>query len=103
MSPTPLLDQATHPGLRLLRQPNRLRIVRELAAAGPTTFPRLGRKLRLTDGNLSVHALKLENADVIACTKGFDGRRPCTTYWLTAHGRALLKTFLAMERQEREA
>ncbi len=87
---------------KVFKQETRYRIVRALWVSGATTFTRLRQKLHLTDGNLSVHAIRLENAGVVSCTKTFRGRVPCTTYALTPHGRALLETFLAMERQERE-
>jgi DNA-binding PadR family transcriptional regulator len=50
--------------------------------------------LKTTDGNLSVHARRLEEADYIACTKSFDGRLPKTEYRLTAAGRRALERYL---------
>ena len=58
------------------------------------TFNELKELLRVTDGNLSVHARKLEDAGYIACTKSFDGRMPKTEYRLTAAGRRALEKYL---------
>jgi len=63
--------------------------------------------IRATDGNLSVHARKLEDAGYLACTKSFDGRMPKTEYRLTAAGRRALEKYLdhmeALIRVTREA
>jgi DNA-binding MarR family transcriptional regulator len=58
------------------------------------TFNELKASLKTTDGNLSVHARKLEEADYIVCTKSFDGRLPKTEYRLTAAGRRALERYL---------
>ena len=58
------------------------------------TFNELKRLLQTTDGNLSVHARKLEDAQYIACEKTFDGRMPRTEYRLTAAGRRSLEKYL---------
>ena len=58
------------------------------------TFNELKSLLKTTDGNLSVHARKLEEADYILCTKSFDGRLPKTEYKLTAGGRKALEKYL---------
>ena len=59
------------------------------------TFNDLKRLLQTTDGNLSVHARKLEDADYITCDKTFEGRVPRTEYRLTAAGRRALEKYLA--------
>jgi len=58
------------------------------------TFNELKELLRTTDGNLSVHARKLEESDYIACEKSFEGRIPRTTYRLTSQGKRSLETYL---------
>jgi DNA-binding HxlR family transcriptional regulator len=80
---------------RLIHERLRLGIVSALAVTDRLTFNDLKRLLHTTDGNLSVHARKLEEADYIACTKGFDGRVPRTEYRLTATGRRALEKYLA--------
>jgi DNA-binding MarR family transcriptional regulator len=72
----------------------RLGIVSALAAADRLTFNELKGLMKTTDGNLSVHARKLEDAGYVTCTKGFDGRRPRTEYQLTAPGRKELTRYL---------
>ena len=62
----------------------RLGIVSALAASSRLTFNEIKALLETTDGNLSVHARKLEEAEYVTCTKTFDGRRPRTEYRLTA-------------------
>src|SRR5438093_297711 len=76
-------------------EPIRLGIVSALAATGRLSFTELKRLLRTTDGNLSVHARKLEEADYVACEKAFAGRVPRTEYRLTAVGRRALEKYLA--------
>jgi DNA-binding HxlR family transcriptional regulator len=73
----------------------RLGIVSALAAVESITFNELKALLETTDGNLSVHARKLEEADYVACTKSFDGRRPRTEYRLTPVGRRELTRYLS--------
>lgn len=72
----------------------RLGIVSALAVNDTLTFGELKRLLRATDGNLSVHARKLEQAGYVACTKAFEDRIPKTTYRLTAPGRRALDRYL---------
>jgi DNA-binding MarR family transcriptional regulator len=72
----------------------RLGIVSALAAADSLTFNELKAVLGATDGNLSVHARKLEEAGYVTCTKGFDGRRPRTEYRLSAAGRRELGRYV---------
>jgi DNA-binding MarR family transcriptional regulator len=72
----------------------RLGIVSALAAAERLTFNEIKALLQTTDGNLSVHARKLEEASYVMCIKGFDGRRPRTQYQLTARGRRELTRYL---------
>jgi DNA-binding PadR family transcriptional regulator len=59
------------------------------------TFSELKQLLRATDGNLSVHARKLEDAGYVSCTKSFDGRMPKTEYSLSAAGRKALEKYLS--------
>ncbi|OFV90413.1 MAG: transcriptional regulator [Acidobacteria bacterium RIFCSPLOWO2_12_FULL_65_11] len=73
----------------------RLGIVSALAANERLTFGELKRLLQTTDGNLSVHARKLEDADYISCEKTFDDRVPRSEYRLTATGRRALDKYLA--------
>jgi len=79
---------------RLIHERLRLGIVSALAANDRLTFGELKRLLQTTDGNLSVHARKLEQASYIACEKTFAGRVPQTAYRLTASGRRALDKYL---------
>ena len=79
---------------RLIHERVRLGIVSALAVNRSLTFNELKAMLKATDGNLSVHARKLEEADYIVCTKSFDGRLPKTEYRLTAPGRRALERYL---------
>jgi len=79
---------------RLIHERLRLGIVSALAANEWLSFNDLKRLLRTTDGNLSVHARKLEEAQYVACDKSFDGRVPRTQYRLTAAGRRALEKYL---------
>ncbi|MGZ4820423.1 MAG: winged helix-turn-helix domain-containing protein [Terriglobales bacterium] len=83
----PELDPLIHERLRL-------GIVSALAVNERLTFNELKRLLHATDGNLSVHARKLEEAGYVGCDKYFDGRVPKTEYWLTAAGRRSLQRYL---------
>lgn len=65
-----------------------------LAVSDSLTFNDLKAALEITDGNLSVHARKLEEAGYIACTKSFDGRIPRTEFTLTSDGRQALERYL---------
>ncbi len=80
---------------RLIHERLRLGIVSALAVNDRLTFNDLKRLLHTTDGNLSVHARKLEDASYVACEKSFDGRLPRTEYRLTAAGRRALEKYLA--------
>ena len=66
-----------------------------LAANEVMTFNDLKSLLQITDGNLSVHARKLEEAGYVECSKGFDGRLPRTEYRLSSSGRAALNRYVA--------
>ncbi len=79
----------------LIHERMRLGIVSALAANESMTFNELKELLRTTDGNLSVHARKLEEADYVACNKSFAGRIPRTEYRLTMIGRRALERYLA--------
>jgi DNA-binding HxlR family transcriptional regulator len=79
---------------RLIHERIRLGIVSALAVNRALTFNELKSLLKTTDGNLSVHARKLEEADYIVCTKSFDGRLPKTEYRLAAAGRRALERYL---------
>ena len=79
---------------RLIHERVRLGIVSALAVNRSLTFNELKALLKTTDGNLSVHARKLEEADYIVCTKSFDGRLPKTEYRLTPSGRRALERYL---------
>jgi DNA-binding HxlR family transcriptional regulator len=79
---------------RLIHERMRLGIVSALAANSSLTFNDLKKLLRTTDGNLSVHARKLEEAGYIACSKSFEGRMPKTEYALTEAGRKALEKYL---------
>ncbi len=79
---------------RLIHERMRLGIVSALAANESLTFSDLKSLVESTDGNLSVHARKLEDAGYISCTKSFDGRVPKTEYKLTAAGRRALENYL---------
>ena len=79
---------------RLIHERMRLGIVSALAANSSLTFNDLKKLLRTTDGNLSVHARKLEEAGYVTCTKSFEGRMPKTEYALTAAGRKALEKYL---------
>ena len=75
----------------LLHDRTRLGIVSALAGTDTLTFVELKNLLDITDGNLSVHARRLENAGYLTCTKSFEGRLPRTDYKLTAAGRKRLR------------
>jgi DNA-binding MarR family transcriptional regulator len=79
---------------RLIHERIRLGIVSALAVNPRLTFNELKSLLKTTDGNLSVHARKLEDADYIVCSKSFDGRTPRTEFRLTASGRRALEKYL---------
>jgi len=79
---------------RLVHERTRLAIVSALAVNPSLTFNELKELLHATDGNLSVHARKLEDAGYIGCTKSFAGRMPRTEYRLLAAGRRALEKYL---------
>jgi DNA-binding MarR family transcriptional regulator len=79
---------------RLIHERMRLGIVSSLAANRSLTFNELKKLLKTTDGNLSVHARKLEEANYIACTKTFQDRMPKTEFRLTDAGRRALEKYL---------
>lgn len=79
---------------RLIHERMRLGIVSALAANRSLSFRELKALLSTTDGNLSVHARKLEEAGYVACAKSFDGRVPKTEYRLTPAGRQAFDRYL---------
>jgi len=79
---------------RLIHERMRLGIVSALAVNASLTFNELKELLKTSDGNLSVHTRKLEEAQYVACAKSFDGRIPRTEYRLTAAGRRALERYL---------
>ena len=79
---------------RLIHERTRLGIVSALAVNEALTFNDLKRLLKTTDGNLSVHARKLEEAQYVICTKYFDGRLPKTEFRLSQSGRSALSRYL---------
>ena len=87
VSGAPKLDRLIHERLRL-------GILSALSVNQTLTFIELKKLLETSDGNLSVHARKLEEAGYVACTKGFEGRVPRTEYRLTASGRRALERYL---------
>jgi DNA-binding transcriptional ArsR family regulator len=80
---------------RLIHERVRLALVSALAVHESLTFNELKALLEVSDGNLSVHARKLEDAGYVDCHKGFDGRIPRTEYRLTDTGRRALEQYLA--------
>jgi len=79
---------------RLIHDRTRLAIISALAASSTLTFTELKTLLDLSDGNLSVHARKLEDAGYVTCTKGFEGRLPKTQFSLTEAGHRALRQYL---------
>src|SRR6201990_1311800 len=79
---------------RLIHERLRLGILSALAVNESLTFNDLKKLMATTDGNLSVHARKLEEAEYIACTKSFEGRMPKTEYSITPAGRRALERYL---------
>ena len=86
----PTLDELD----RLIHERMRLAIVSALAVNEALTFSELKQLLKTSDGNLSVHARKLEEAEYVACRKYFEGRVPKTEYRLTPTGRRALERYL---------
>lgn len=79
---------------RLVYERVRLGMMSALAVSDELTFSELKALFDVSDGNLSAHARKLEEARYVTCTKSFDGRRPKSVYRLTAAGRAALNRYL---------
>ena len=79
---------------KLIHERTRLAIVSALAVNPSLSFNELKQLLNVTDGNLSVHARKLEDAKYIECKKGFEGRMPKTVYKITKSGRKALEEYL---------
>lgn len=79
---------------RLIHEKTRLAIVSALAVNSSVTFNEMKAILKTTDGNVSVHTRKLEEAGYLACKKSFEGRMPRTEYSLTAAGRRALEKYL---------
>ncbi len=79
---------------RLIHEKMRLGIISALAANERLTFNELKALMKTTDGNLSVHARKLEDAGYVVCEKSFDGRIPKTEYKITKEGRKALERYL---------
>lgn len=79
---------------RLIHERVRLGIVSSLAVNGSLTFTDLRDLLGVTDGNLSTHARRLEEAGYVACTKSYEGRTPKTEYGLTRTGRREFEAYL---------
>lgn len=78
----------------MIHEKLRLGIVSALAATPSLTFTELKQLLETTDGNLSVHARKLEEAEYVECVKSFEGRIPKSEYRLTGKGRKALERYL---------
>ena len=80
---------------RLIHEKTRLSIVSALAVNDSLTFNELKAILETSDGNVSVHTRKLEEANYLACRKSFEGRIPRTEYSLTAAGRRAFEKYLS--------
>jgi DNA-binding transcriptional ArsR family regulator len=99
---SPRLAVATRPGPesddaafdRLVYERVRLGIMSALAVRDEISFSELKSLFDVSDGNLSAHARKLEEAEYLSCTKSFEGRRPKSMYRITAKGRAALNRYL---------
>jgi DNA-binding MarR family transcriptional regulator len=88
-------DESLAPALdKIIHERIRLGIVSALAVNDRLTFNELKALLQTTDGNVSVHARKLEDAGYVSCHKGFEGRVPKTEFRLTAAGRKALERYL---------
>jgi len=93
--PRPAASRGAATGLdRVIHERARLGIVSALAANPVLSFQQLKALLGLTDGNLAIHARRLEQAGYVRCAKGFDGRVPRTEYRLTPAGRRALSAYL---------
>jgi DNA-binding HxlR family transcriptional regulator len=83
------------PGIdRLIHERIRLGIVSALAVNESLTFNDLKKLLKTSDGNVSVHARKLEEAQYVSCHKYFEGRTPRTEYRLTPTGKRALERYI---------
>jgi DNA-binding MarR family transcriptional regulator len=91
---TPVSSPAIPDFDRLIHEHIRLGIISALAANHSMTFNDLKKLLKTSDGNLSVHARKLEDAKYIACTKSFEGRMPKTEFAITSAGRKAFEKYL---------
>jgi DNA-binding transcriptional ArsR family regulator len=91
---TPLTGGRVQELDRIIHERIRLAIVSALAANESLTFTELKKLLETTDGNLSIHARKLEEAGYVACSKYFDGRVPKTEFRITDAGRQALRQYL---------
>jgi len=96
---TPAADKSAGKALpeldRVIHERMRLAAVSALAANASLSFNELKALLGATDGNLSVHARRLEEAGYVACTKSFEGRMPRTEYRLTPEGRRAFERYLS--------
>jgi len=92
--PTAVAGAGTRALDRIIHERLRLGIVSALSVNESLTFRELKKILDTTDGNLSVHARKLEEAGYIGCEKKFEGRLPRTEYRLTDSGRTALEKYL---------
>lgn len=79
----------------MIHEPIRLGIISALAVNVSLSFNELKQRLDTTDGNVSVHARKLEDAGYLSCHKGFEGRVPRTDYKLTASGRKAMERYFS--------
>jgi len=92
--PGPLIGRGLPDFDRIIHERMRLGIVSALAVNESLTFNELKKLLRTTDGNLSVHARKLEEAGYVSCLKSFEGRTPRSEFKLTPAGKAALNRYL---------
>jgi DNA-binding MarR family transcriptional regulator len=91
----PAVETAPFPDFdRLIHEKTRLAIISALAVNPSVTFNEMKAILKTTDGNVSVHTRKLEEAGYLACKKSFQGRMPKTEYSLTAAGRRALEKYI---------
>jgi DNA-binding HxlR family transcriptional regulator len=88
------VNEAIEPADRLIHERMRLAIISALAVNDSLSFAELKTLLKTSDGNLSVHARKLEDAGYVSCTKTFDERTPRTEYGITDKGRRALEKYL---------
>jgi DNA-binding MarR family transcriptional regulator len=100
-TPTPKIIKAEQAAERIsndlekvIHERMRLGIISALAANGSLSFTELKNLLNTTDGNISVHARKLEDAGYVECLKSFNGRVPLTEFKITDSGRAALSRYL---------